>query len=135
MKMGPISKVMEMVPGMGQIMNMASSKGGDPNAKLRGYMVIMDSMCAEELDNADLWTGKQKHTKENRMRRIARGSGRQPREVEELLATFNEMAKRFKQGFKGIPKGAATSGKMNQASAVCDLLVLAVTNLFLCSAS
>ncbi len=60
--------------------------------------------------------GKQKHTKESRIRRIARGSGRHPRDVEELLHTFNEMAKRFKQGFKGIPKSAAMGGKMNQAT-------------------
>jgi hypothetical protein len=58
--------------------------------------------------------GKQKHTKESRIRRIARGSGRHPRDVEELLHTFTEMAKRFKQGFKNIPKSAAMGGKMSQ---------------------
>lgn len=52
---------------------MQTVQGGDPNAKLKSYMVIMDSMQGEELDNADLWTGKQKHTKESRIRRIARG--------------------------------------------------------------
>ena len=114
MKMGPMGKVMEMIPGMSNMMAAMGSQGGDINARLRGFMVIMDSMSAEELDAADLWTGKRKHQKENRVRRIAQGCGRHPREVEELLNQFHEMAKRFKKSFKGLPMQAAMGGKMNQ---------------------
>ena len=115
MKMGPLNKVMEMVPGMGQMMQGLQQAGaGDPNARIKGFMVIMDSMTAKELDTADLWTGKQKHTKEARIKRIAQGSGKPVREVEELLKSFYEMAKKFKKGFKGLPKNAAMGGNLNQ---------------------
>lgn len=115
MKMGPMGKVMEMIPGMAGMMEAAGNNGQDPNAKLRGFMVIMDSMSNSELDNSDIWTSKQaKHSKEGRVRRIAQGCGKQMREIEEMLNTFHEMAKRFKKGFKGLPKSAAMGGKMNQ---------------------
>lgn len=60
-------------------MSAANTKGADPNAKLRGYMVIMDSMTAEELDTPELWKTK---TKEARVRRLARGSGKSLRDVD-----------------------------------------------------
>lgn len=77
--------------------------------KLRGFMIIMDSMTGPELDDPEIWKTK---TKESRVRRIARGSGKPLRDVEELLVQYMEMAKRLKKGLKGLPvKG---NGKMTQ---------------------
>ena len=42
--MGPLGQVMEMLPGMGNIMKQAGAAGVDSNAKLKHYMTIMDSM-------------------------------------------------------------------------------------------
>lgn len=45
MKMGPISKVMEMMPGMNQILPLM--KGQDGNARMKIMINILDSMTDE----------------------------------------------------------------------------------------
>lgn len=119
MKMGPLGKVMEMVPGMSQLMSMANTKGADPNAKIKSYMVMMDSMNAPELDDPEIWKTK---TKESRVRRISRGSGRPLREVEELLLQFTEMAKRLKKGLKGLPTKAGAKMTQRNLQQVSSML-------------
>jgi len=41
--MGPLNKVMEMLPGMGNILK-DQGAGRDSSQKIKGYMTIMDSM-------------------------------------------------------------------------------------------
>jgi len=85
MKMGPINKVMEMMPGMNHLL--PQLKGNDGNAKIKAMLNILDSMTEEELDN-------DKAIKENsRIQRIARGSGRSAKEVHELLEQHKQFAK------------------------------------------
>ena len=76
MKMGPLDKVMNMIPGMSNIMPEGSEK--EATKKMKKYLCIMDSMTDGELD------GKQK-IDESRIKRIARGSGALIVEVQILL--------------------------------------------------
>lgn len=50
-------------------------------ARIKRFMTIMDSMTAKELDS----TNPKTLTEDSRILRIARGSGRHPLEVRELL--------------------------------------------------
>ncbi len=58
--------------------------------KLRKYRIIMDSMTYEELENPEI-------IKSSRIKRIARGSGRDEQEVRALLKEYNRMKKTMKQ--------------------------------------
>lgn len=84
-KMGPINKVMGMIPGMSEMAGANAGQDGGIRIKRFGYM--MDSMTDEELDNPKL------NFTQVRMERIARGSGRHPREVEELLVEYKRFSK------------------------------------------
>lgn len=98
LKMGPLNKVMENMPGMGQLLKQGNLRGLDSNQKVKVYMTIMDSMTAAELDDPKIFGVKK--TKETRVNRIARGSGRSVREVNELLDQF----KHFQKMMGGISK-------------------------------
>jgi signal recognition particle subunit SRP54 len=91
MKMGPLNKVMQMVPGLS---NLPQLQGNEGSAKLKVYINIMDSMTDQELDNSKLLNA-------SRINRIARGAGRHPREVNELLVQFKQFEKLFKNA-KGL---------------------------------
>lgn len=89
-KMGPLSKVMGMLPGNlgGQL---KGAQMEETQAKLKKFRVIMDSMTEEELDNPQL-------LKASRQRRVARGSGVDVKQVKDLLQYYN-MSKRMMKGF------------------------------------
>jgi len=96
MKMGPLGKVMEMMPGMNQFL--PQLKGNDSNAKIKAMINILDSMTDEELDN-------EKPIKEpSRMARIARGSGRSIKEVHELIEQHKQFSKMVGK-MKSLTKG------------------------------
>lgn len=44
LKMGPLNKVMENLPGMSNLLKQGNLKGLDSNQKIKVYMTIMDSM-------------------------------------------------------------------------------------------
>jgi signal recognition particle subunit SRP54 len=102
MKLGPLSKVMGMIPGMPQGMLQAGA-GDDHNKRLKKFMYMMDSMTDAELDGSvDL----EKPASRSRVERIARGSGTFPPEVYALLKThkqFEQVVK--KMGKTGMMKG------------------------------
>lgn len=104
LKMGPLNKVMQMVPGFS---NMPQLQGDQGNAKLKAYINIMDSMTDAELDNFKLLNA-------SRITRIARGSGRHPREVSELLEQYKQFEKVFKKA-KGM-KGNINMRNINQVA-------------------
>ena len=85
MKMGPLDKVMNMIPGMS---NMMLPEGSEKEAskKMKRFLCIMDSMTDGELD------GKQK-IDEGRIKRIARGSGALIVEVNLLLDEYKRFQK------------------------------------------
>lgn len=87
LKMGPLSQVMDMLPdtGLTQMLK-GAGKGDAGQAKIKSYMTIMDSMNDEELD-----TPKVLNT--SRLNRVARGSGKSLKEVNELLLQFKQFEK------------------------------------------
>jgi len=91
MKMGPLNKVMQMVPGLS---NLPQLQGNEGSAKIKVYINIMDSMTDQELDDAKVLNA-------SRIGRIARGSGRHPKEVSELLVQFKQFEKLVKSA-KGL---------------------------------
>jgi len=93
-KMGSLSKLMEMVPGMGQ-MKIPKDALKTQEGKLEKWKIIMQSMTKEELENPDILT-------RSRLDRIAKGSGTKTGEVRELLKQYRQTKKMSKM-MKGDP--------------------------------
>ena len=83
-KMGPLGKVMEMVPGMSGMMKKGQAE--ETQKRLEKFKVLMNSMTKEELENPKL-------IKRLRIERIALGSGSDPQEIRELLKQYNQSRK------------------------------------------
>jgi signal recognition particle subunit SRP54 len=83
-KMGPLGKVMEMVPGMSTMMKKGQVE--ETQEKLEKFKVLMSSMTKEELENPKL-------IKRSRINRIAKGSGSDPQEIRDLLKQYNQSRK------------------------------------------
>mmetsp|Transcript_8913 Transcript_8913/g.13381 ORF Transcript_8913/g.13381 Transcript_8913/m.13381 type:complete len:503 (+) Transcript_8913:113-1621(+) len=97
MKLGPLNKVMGMIPGIPPWM--AQGAGGDSGDKIKVFMYMMDSMTDDELD------GKVEISPA-RMRRIARGSGQPPEAVQVLLKCHKQFEGMIKKmGKSGLMKG------------------------------
>ncbi|KAI5799294.1 SRP54-type protein [Peziza echinospora] len=86
MKMGPLSKMAGMIPGLSQMTQGMDDEEG--SQKLKRMIYICDSMNERELDS----DGKIFVTHPTRMTRIARGSGTSVREVEDVLTQHRMMA-------------------------------------------
>lgn len=83
-KLGPLNKVMGMIPGMSELMK---GNTGDGGQRIKKFQHIMDSMTVEEMENPKISFNP------SRIERIARGAGRHPREVDELLMEYKRFAK------------------------------------------
>ena len=94
-KMGPMSKIMELIPGMGQL-KLPKDMLKVQESKLIKWRFIMDSMTKKELEDPEIISG-------NRAERIAKGSGTTVREVRELLKQYKQ-SKKLMKGFKGSEK-------------------------------
>ena len=82
MKLGPLSKVMAMIPG---IPSMMGGEGDESSNRLKRFMYMMDSMTDDELDaKVDL------NKSASRIERVARGSGCHPMEVQLSLIHISE---------------------------------------------
>ncbi|CAK1366035.1 Signal recognition particle 54 kDa protein [Cercospora beticola] len=112
-KMGPLSKMAGMIPGLSGMMGgMDDAEGGD---KLKRMIIICDSMTQKELDS----DGKIFVDQPSRITRVARGSGSSVREVEELLSQqkmMAGMAKKMKGGMANMQKAQGAMGGANQKS-------------------
>mmetsp|Transcript_48811 Transcript_48811/g.116189 ORF Transcript_48811/g.116189 Transcript_48811/m.116189 type:complete len:494 (+) Transcript_48811:54-1535(+) len=87
MKMGPLGKVMSMIPGMSAMMT--KGREHESQARFKKFMTIMDSMTDEELDTENTT----KMMTDQRVMRIAQGSGSHPQHVWELLEEFKRFQK------------------------------------------
>ncbi|MCI0441191.1 MAG: signal recognition particle protein, partial [Chloroflexi bacterium] len=101
-KMGPISQIIEMIPGLSSVKGRMSSDDLD-EGHLKKVEAIVYSMTPEERHKPEIIGG-------SRRRRIARGSGTTPQDVNQLLNQFNEMRKMLKQLSSG--KGRRQMKKM-----------------------
>lgn len=108
MQMGPISKVMSMMPGMTS--DMFQGSDAEMGDRLRRCMIMMDSMTSNELDS----DGKLFNHQPSRVIRVARGSGSSLADVEMLLLQHKKFAQMIKKmgGNSGLFKalGAAAAG-------------------------
>jgi signal recognition particle subunit SRP54 len=77
--MGSMKKILSMIPGFGGAMPKEMSHLTE--AKIKRYMVIINSMTKEERENPKI-------IKASRIRRIARGSGTTENDVKELLRYY-----------------------------------------------
>jgi signal recognition particle subunit SRP54 len=87
-KLGPLNKVLEMIPGMGQLSNVLSQE--DMEKQLKRTQAIISSMTKIERRNPRILNGSRK-------RRVATGSGTSVQEINQLLHQFQEMQKMMKQ--------------------------------------
>ncbi len=83
-KLGPMNKVMSMLPGMGKLTEMIGDVDAEKDMKRLGG--IIDSMTPEERRNPS------RVIDQSRRRRIAEGAGVQPHEVNELVKQFDGIA-------------------------------------------
>ena len=90
-KMGPVSQIIGMVPGLG---GLASRLPEGQEDKLKRTKAIIQSMTPRERREPQIIDG-------SRRRRIARGSGTTPQEVNQLLNQFRQMQKLVKQMGRG----------------------------------
>ena len=113
MKMGPLSKMAGMIPGLSQMMGDVGDEEG--SMKLKRMIYIMDSMTEKELDS----DAKCFVDQPTRMTRIARGSGTSVREVEDVLTQHRmmaTMAKKMGKGMANLQKGGAPQNKQQMAA-------------------
>ncbi len=91
-KMGPIGKLLEMVPGMNKMAGDVDLSGAEKD--LKRIEAMIQSMTQEERHNPRV-------LKASRKRRIATGSGTSVQEVNLLLKQHREMQEMMKQFQKG----------------------------------
>ncbi|GAB3415317.1 signal recognition particle protein Srp54 [Haloparvum alkalitolerans] len=98
-KMGPLDQVMDMIPGMGGgMMDQLPDDAMDVTQdRMRRFEVVMDSMTDEELENP-------RTVGQERVRRIARGSGTDEETVNQLLEQHRMMERTIEQ-FQGMGDG------------------------------
>ncbi len=102
-KMGSISSIMKMIPGIGGLADKLGDLSGHEK-DLDRTEAILNSMTAKERRNPDIING-------SRRARIARGSGTQVQDVNQLLRQFEQMKKMMqsmmqpKKHMPRIPQG------------------------------
>ncbi len=84
-EMGPFSKLMSMIPGVGAA-KIDEQQMDATQVKLRRFRTILDSMTGAELDDPQV-------IKADRVHRIARGSGTRTQEVRALLKHYEATRK------------------------------------------
>ena len=100
-KMGPLSQILDMIPGMGALGKRLPSQGLEDQQMKKTEAIIL-SMTLRERRHPEIIGG-------SRRKRIARGSGSNPGDVNRLLGQFDQMRKMFKRMSSGkmkVPPGA-----------------------------
>ncbi len=94
-KIGTLDKVLSHLPDtmFGGMANMSVAQKRQMQSNLEKFRVVMDSMTQEEKDDPLL-------LKSSRIRRIARGSGCEEKDVKDLLTQWNR-SKKMMRGIKG----------------------------------
>ena len=88
-KMGSLTQIMEMIPGMGQMANKLPA-GELEDGRIERIEAIIRSMTPEERHHPELINGSPP-------RRISRGSGTTPQDINQLLNQFKQTQKVVKQ--------------------------------------
>jgi signal recognition particle subunit SRP54 len=106
-KMGPLEQILGMLPGMGNLKELAANRDKVDDGQLARVEAIINSMTAKERRNHQLING-------SRRKRIAKGSGTSVEEVNRLLKQFVQMQKMLKQigGMAGLGGGRKKRGNL-----------------------
>ena len=107
-RMGPLDKILGMLPGMGGMKELAGQK---PDEKQLGRIeAIINSMTPDERKFADILDG-------SRRKRVAKGSGTTVEDVNRLLKQFVEMQRMLKMvgQMTGEPIAAAPKKKKKKS--------------------
>ena len=91
-QMGPIAQLAEMLPGMSRLAGRLPD--GAEEEQLKKVEAIILSMTPQERHNPNIIGG-------SRRRRIARGSGVKPQDINQLINQFHQMRKLMKMGASG----------------------------------
>ena len=91
-KMGPLDQLVDMIPGISPLARRANAEVDDGQLKKIEAMIL--SMTPEERRRPDIIDGSRK-------RRIARGSGTTPQDINQLLNQFRQAQKLMKQMAQG----------------------------------
>ena len=101
-KMGSLGKLMEMVPGMGQL-KLPQDMLKVQEEKLKKWRHAMNSMTKEELEDPEIISA-------SRIDRIAKGSGVSSKDIKELIKQYRQSKKLVK-----MMKGADSEKGMQKA--------------------
>lgn len=104
-KLGPLSGIMKMIPGMGN--NIPKINDEDTSAQMNKLETIIFSMTKEERRNPAIITASRKN-------RIAKGSGTDVVAVNSLLRRFEQSQKMFKQMGNIDPTTGMPSSRSSQ---------------------
>jgi len=94
-KMGPLSKIMEMIPGMGQL-KMPKEMLEVQEEKLEKWGYMISSMTKKEIENPDIIDSK-------RIDRISKGAGVNSSDVRDLIKQYRQSKKLMKMMKGGDP--------------------------------
>lgn len=104
--MGSFSSLLEMIPGMGKALNSPELKAALAEDQFKPIEAMILSMTMQERRNPEIINGSRK-------RRIARGSGTTPQDVNQLLAQFKDAQKMMKQ-MMAMQRGGQGRGRMGR---------------------
>jgi signal recognition particle subunit SRP54 len=93
-KLGPMGKIMGMIPGMNELTKQMNMKDGDVEMQMGRMQAIYNSMNKKERKNTDLVDG-------SRRRRIAKGAGVELQEVGQFIKQF-EMSRDMMKAVGGM---------------------------------
>lgn len=97
-RMGPITKVMGMIPGFNQLQLRGAIDDQEVENRMKKVEAIINSMTIKERNNPKILDASRK-------KRIARGSGVEVRDVNEVIQQYRQMQKMMEQLRKGkFPK-------------------------------
>ncbi len=88
-KMGPLRKILQMIPGLSLKLPLEIDPK-EAEERMKKWLAIINSMTYEELDKPEIIDRK-------RIRRIALGAGVKPEDVRELLKQYEAMKKLTRQ--------------------------------------
>jgi signal recognition particle subunit SRP54 len=94
-RLGPMNKVLGMIPGMGDLARAGSMAGPEMENMMSQMRAIYDSMTKQERRKPEMLDGA-------RRRRVAAGSGTSPAEIGQFVKQFETM--------RGLTKSMAGAG-------------------------
>ena len=93
-KMGSMESILKMLPSVGPFAGLQQAAGSVDEKQFTSLEAIINSMTPKERLNHEIISG-------SRRKRIAKGSGTEVQDVNNLLRQYAQMAKMFKQMGKG----------------------------------